>query len=629
MTTGLLDEHQSRDAADVGGPTEYTPTPEEKKLIKLVDKLFEKAKKARAIYDMDWLDNYHLFRGKQWKEQRPSYRHSEVVNFIFRTIQSTVPMQVDSRPRFEFLPEEPSDYELSQILNEVAEADWQKENSQEQLLEVVYEGNFYGTGMSKVCWDPKANHKVGKVVYESEDPFHCFPDPDARDVNRKCGYFIVAEPTDVANIKRDYPKFKEFIKPDLVDLMKGSKAEFAPMKFRSPIDRRVATEGGNRSLESGDQSKALLITCYMTPEFCEDDFEEVEKSLKDPAGMESTVYEQQARWPMSRKVVTCNGILLDGESTLYDDALIPLQRYVNYLMPREFWGMSEVEQLKGPQRMFNKAFCFALDVLTLTGNPIWINPLTSGVDSDLLVNRPGSVVEPNDEKSAPYRVEGGQLQPYVLQIADKLAGYIDSLSGSQDVSRGIQPTGVTAASAITALQEAANTRVRLKSKLLDGYLQNVGQAWLSRTLQYRTAPEIFRLTNQQGVTKYFRMHVEHYDKVDGAGAPTGERGTKVVHQPLTPGGMDPTAANEYELRGKLDVRVSTGSSLPFNKAEKEEKLLKYFDRKIIDEEEVLKESEYPNYQAVLQRMAQRRAADAQAQAAAKGAPGAAAAPPAA
>ena len=629
LTTGLMDEHQPRDI-QTNGPIDYQPTPEEKKLIKTVERLFEKAKRARSQYDGDWLDNYLMFRGKQWKEQRPSYRHSEVVNFIFRVIQSTVPMQVDARPRFEFLPEEPSDYELSQILNEVAEADWQKNNWQEQLLEVVYDGAFYGAGLSHVCQDEEANLGVGKVDYSSVDPFHCFPDPDARDVNKESGFFIVAKPTDVAKIKAEYPDKKDFIKPDLLDLMKGSKTDFTPLKRRSPVDNKVVVEG-SQTLDLVDKEKALLITCYMTPEFCHDDYEEVEKTLKDPEGGPDQVeYEQRARWPKGRKVVVCNGILLEGDKPLYDDAKIPLQRYVNYLLPREFWGISEVEQLKGPQRMFNKTFCFALDVLTLMGTPIWINPTTSGVDSENLMNRPGLVVESNDADNAPYRVEGVQLQPYVLQIADKLAEYVDSISGSQDVSRGIQPTGVTAASAITALQEAANTRVRLKAKLLDGYLQQVGQAWLSRTFQFRSAPEIFRLTNNEGASKYFRMHVEQYDKTEpvmdpmtGATTeqPTGERGTRVHYQPFEQNGqMDPEKARQYETQGRFDVRVSTGSSLPFNKAEKEARLTKLFELGIVDEEEVLKGTEYPNYEAVLQRMAQKKAEMAQAEAAAQGAP---------
>ena len=60
------------------------------------------------------------------------------------------------------------------------------------------------------------------------------------------------------------------------------------------------------------------------------------------------------------------------------------------------------------------------------------------------------------------------------------------------------------------------------------------------------------------------------------------------------------------------MRVSTGSSLPFAKAEKEAKLLNLFDRQIIDAEEVLKGTDYPNFQAVLQRLEMKKQQEAQA-----------------
>jgi hypothetical protein len=613
--TGLLSEHESRESPQ-GAGADYTPSPDEKKLIKQVERLFDKAKKHRAQYDQEWLDNYHFFRGKQWKEQRPSYRHSEVINFVFRTIQTLVPIQTDARPRFEFLPEEPSDYELSIIMNEASEADWTKKNWQTGLLEVVYDANLYGAGLSEVCVDKRTT----AIKYKSIDPFHCFPDPNATDVNEEAGYFITAVPTDTAKIKKDYPDKKEFIKADLQDMMKGSKTDTTPLKFRSPVDQKVVLEGGN-SIDLTEKDKALLITCWMTPEYCEDDYEEREKVMQDPeTGAETREYEQIAKFPQGRKVVICNGVLLEDGPNPYEDGKIPFQRYVNYLLPREFWGISEVEQIKGPQKMFNKVFSFALDVLTLMGNPIWLIPTKSGVDPENLVNRPGLNVE-YDNDSPPTRQEGVQLQPYVLQIADKLAEWIDSTSGSQDVTRGVQPTGVTAASAITALQESANTRVRLKARIMDGYLQQVGQAWASRLFQFRTAPELFRLTNEQGASKYFRMHVEPTTYADPQTGAQVE-GKKVVHQPyLENGQIDPTQAKEFQTRAIFDCRVSTGSSLPFNKAEKEQRLLAYFDRQIIDAEEVLKGSEYPNFEAVLARMEQKKMQEAQMAAQQQGAGG--------
>lgn len=616
---GMIDEHQARTPdGGTASEAEYQPTAEERKAIKLAERLFEKAKRHRAQYDSKWLDYYRMFRGHQWKDQRPSYRHAEVVNLIFRTIQSLVPLQVDSRPKFEFLPQEPEDREIAEIINEVAEADWVRHNWNAELYEIILDSNLYGTGISEMCWNKKADFGKGKMEFKSGDPFYFFPDPAARDTNKECEFAVYAEPVDVRKIKRDYPDKKDFIKPDIIDIMKGSKTDMKEMKFRSPVDNKVIVESSNH-LEIVNKDDALKITVWIGPEYLWDEFEEHENILRDPdTGEESAEYIQVAKWPTGRKIVICNGVLLEDTANPYDDGEIPYDRLVNYVLPREFWGMSEVEQLEGPQKTFNKLVSFALDVLTLMGNPIWVNPLGSDVDSDNLVNRPGLVIEPATREEAPYRVEGVQLQPYVMTMIDKMGEWFDSLGGSNDITRGVQPTGVTAAKAISTLQEAAHTRIRQKARNLDCFLQNVGQKYLSRVFQYYTAPEIVRLTGQDGAYKYFRMHVEKYDKTDEMGQPTGETGTRISVQPYTDAGLlDPTGAKVYEMRGKLDVRVATGSNLPFAKDEKEQKLLAFFDRGLIDAEEVLKNSEYNNWEAVLQRMEEKAqaaaAAEAQAQ----------------
>ena len=618
---GLLDEHAPKgDGGVKNGETgaTYNPTDEEKRALKLAERVFERNKKHRAQYDQKWMDYYHMFRGKQWKEQRPSYRHSEVINLVFRTLQSMIPIQLDTRPKFEYLPEEPSDSELAKILNQVSEADWVKGNWGEALLEVVWDSNLYGCGLSSMLVKDSLGRP--KIVFGSADPFYCFPDPEAKDVNKDgstFGYseqapsFVYAEPMDVRKIKKKYPEVKDFIKADLQDLLKGSKTNTSPMKFRSPIDNKVIIEGSS-AMDLVDKEKALLVTCYLSPEYCEEDFEEVEHKATDPeTGLEAPPeYIQKAKYPNGRKIVYCNGVLCEDVDNGYDDAEFPFDRYANYTLPREFWGMSEIEQLEGPQKTFNKLVSFVLDVLTITGNPIWMVPSSSGIDVENMVNRPGLIVEyDNGAEGKPTREEGVGLQPFVMQIIDKMAQWFDSIGGSQDVTRGVQPTGVTAASAISTLQEAAQTRIRQKTRNLDYFLQGVGTKYASRVFQFKTAPEIYRLTNNDGVTKYFKMHVETYEHEDGLPA------HRVHYQPFTEDGqIDPDQGTIYETRGKFDCRVATGSTLPFAKAELENKLLAFFDRGIIDNEEVLKRSEYPSYQMVLERMQAAAAAAAQAQA---------------
>lgn len=616
---GIMDEHAPRDsggdkAGDAGAL--YEPSDEDKKTIKLAETVFDRNKKARAQYDQKWMDYYHIFRGKQWKEQRPSYRHSEVINLVFRTLQSSIPIQLDTHPKFEFLPQQPQEQELSELMNKLAEADWIKNNWGESLLEVVWDSNLYGTGLSSML----AKDSLGrmKLVYSSADPFYSYPDPEARDVNKDAttmGYseqaasFVYAEPMDVRKIKKKYPAVKDYLKPDVQDLLKGSKTDTQPLRFRSPVDQKVIMEGSS-TLDLINKEKALLVTVYLSPEYCEEDFEELQQNTVDPeTGAEGPPeFVQKAKYPNGRKIVTCNGVLCEDVDNGYDDGLFPFDKYANYTLPREFWGMSEVEQLEGPQKTFNKVVSFVLDVLTLMGNPVWLIPSSTGIDAENLVNKPGLNIEFDGDKE-PTRLPGVQMQPYVMEIIDKMSQWFDGVAGTQDVTRGITAPGVTAASAISSLQEAAQTRIRQKTRNMDYYLQGVGQKYASRVFQFYTAPEVYRLTGSDGVQNYFRMHIEPYEHADGLPA------YRVHYQPFTPDGqIDPDQGMVYETRGQFDVKVSTGSSLPFAKDQLENKLLAFFDRGIIDPEEVLKRSDYPNYQAVLQRMAQKAQQQAQAQA---------------
>lgn len=589
----ILPEHAPSSGSGPDNSQAYSPSLEEKKVIRYVTKKFEKSKKTKANYDYKWLDYYKMFRGKQWKEQRPTYRHSEVLNLLFQTIQSQVPIITDTRPKFEFLPQEPGDYEISEILNEVAQADWVKYNWMYKLTEVIYDGHFYGTGMSQLKYEPDKS----EICYESVDPFYCFPDPSAVDVNEKSEYFCYAEPMEVSKIKEKWDNGK-YVKADLIDLMHGSKTDLGPVKFKSPTDSRTYVEGDGASPSLDYKDQALVITMYCKS----DESEEIKsQSVNEETGLPEETVLSKLKYPNGKKIVIASGVLLEVGPNPYDHAEFPFQRWQNYILPREFWGMGEIEQLEGPQKTFNKVISFALDVLTLMGNPIWVVDNTSGVDTDNFLSRPGEVIE-KEPNSEVRRVEGAQLQPFVLQLIDRYKQWFDQIAGSQDITRGISPGGVTAASAIADLQNAAQTRIRQKSRNLDCYLQQLGNQYKSMVFQFYTVPRIYRITNKEGLEKYFKFYIDPETK------------TARVER-YSPEGLS-MGIDEYQMRGDFDVRVSTGSSLPFSKAQKEDRLTKLFQLGILDEEEVLKGLDYPNYEAVLRRVAEKKMQQAQEAAAA-------------
>ena len=595
----MLAEHQAPDT-DESSPIGYEPTEDEAKAIKMVERLFSKAKKARAAYDNKWLDNYRMFRGKQWKESRPAFRHSEVINLIFRAIQSEVPIITDVMPKPQFVPTEPQDYELSQILNDLIDSDWTRFNWAYQLTEAIYDAHFYGTGFTGVDWDKNCDDGLGAIDFSSKDPFYQYPDPYALNVNQRSRYHIEAEPVPVDIIKQEYPEVAQYIKPDVTDLGKTDKEISDQIRFRSPTDNRTIVEGQSPfNMESRDE--AVKITAWIR------DFEQIEEEIEneDELGNVQKVFVKKLKYPDPRKIVVVNGVLCENTVIEYDDKKFPRIRLTNYILPREFWGMSEVEQLESPQKIFNKLISFALDVLTLMGNPIWVVDTTSGVDTDNLFNRPGLIVE-KEPGSEVRREEGVQLQPYVLQMIDRMKSWFDDVSGNSEPSRGISTNGVTAASAIEALQSAANTRLRQKSKNLDAAMQEIGQMYLARVFQFYSAPRVFRVTNDQGAQKFFKFHVE--DVQDPITNEIKKIGNVAEFYQGDDSKMYLGPYKQYDLQRKFDVKVSTGSVLPFEKSRIEQQSFKLYDMGIIDAEEVLNNLKYPNKEVVLKRLAMKQAA---------------------
>lgn len=598
------------------------PTPEEKELAKQIDKLFEKYAKHRRRYDTNWVQFYKYYRGQQFPlGKRLSYKHREVINMVFQTVQSQTSTILDVRPTISFSPREPNDVEVAEILNEVFESDWQRNNWMDEVSAVLYDAHIYGVGNSYVGYDKNISGGRAGICFSAKDPFDYYPDPAATDVNKNCEGFIEARSEDIDKVRKEWAqsKYVSLLKPDLQDLSRSKRqAQLLVRTKNTDLDLPATNVSYGISPEDEDKDKVLVITAYLKPS----DVEEIEKD--DEGG--DKLYITRRKYPKGRKVVKINNYIMSDTELDYDDLEFPFERLVNYILPREYFGQSEVEQVIGPQNVFNKLVNFALDVLVLMGNPVWKVPVDSKVNTRKLINQPGLIIEYAGERG-PEREPGVELQPYVFQLIDRMEKWFNDTAGTQDVTRGVNPTGVTANSAIENLLEQASKRTKQKMRNLDSYLSQVGKHWVSRCFQYYTVPEIYRLTNKDGVSKYFKFHVEPYQAMqtneDGSQSPMlGVDGSPVMKKRAVirgfldhpAGGMVPSEEEKkYEIEGEMDVVVNTVSGLASTKSDTERLVMQLRQMEIIDDEEVLKRLDYPNYKEVLQRVAQEKASAAQSQ----------------
>ena len=622
-----VSEFNPFDATDK--PDAYSPTEAEQKTIKLVERLFSKSKRAREAFDSKWIENYKFFRGKQWKEKRPSYRHSEVLNFIFSEVQSVIVLLTDNRPNIEALPQDPTDNEFADIISQILRSKWDSNNWSFILAEAIVDMAIYGTAIGSVEWKPELASGIGDFQFETIDPLYFFPDANARNkINDEyCDYTITAIPTDVGKVKDRYPDKKDLIKSDLaeVEFSSSSRQDIDEITVKSPSDNRITIEQG-KAFQSARSEQVLLITAYLRSSETEE--EECEEPIEVVPGTESEVdaainptkktYQTVRKYPDGRKIVIANAVLCEDVPNPYTDEKIPQARLVDHIMPREFWGVGEVDQLKSPQIIINKLVSYILDVAMLMGNPIWVVGTDSGIETDNLTNQPGLVVEKNPGSEV-RREEGVQLQPFILQVLDTfMERVMGKLGSTTDSSRGIAPSTNSSGYAIEQLQEASQTKIRGKSRNVEMFLKDLGDLMVDRIMQFYTIPRIVRLTNDQGAPKYFKFAVkESEDEL-------GNAHQSAIVQDYA---MDPNSGAyleqppvEMPIKSKLDVRIVTGSTLPFAKAQKSSVAEKLFDKGIIDAEDYLTAIEYPNKEKILEKLKQRQAE--QAQAAMMGPPGA-------
>jgi hypothetical protein len=573
--------------------------PEEQATVRAVMKKFYQWKKVRDNASKNWISFYKLFRGVQWNSQRPSWKNSEIVNFIWQVIQSQLPLQTDARPKFTFLANEPQDVPFAELINKICDSEWDKYNWMMTVQEVILDGYITGSGISSTNFDQTLQYGLGAPVYVSEEPLYCYPDPECNDINdEKSEGFFKAYPMPTDRLKQKYPQRAHLIKSDI--------SSDRTQKDKYDLQRKFLTEhmSSNANMpeltydaDKVDDStiqKTMVFECHLKPK----DVEE----LVEQQG-EDKIYTIKKKFPNGRYLCIANGMILEDGPLQYEDGLIPFSKYVNYVDPRQFWGISEVEQLASPQIIINKILSYTIDVLLYTSNPIWIVDNSADVDVENLNNVPGTVVE-KSPGSEVRRENGPPLNPGFMQVLQQLTGWFNEVAGSSDFSRGEASGGVTAASAIEQLISASRTRIRQRMRNLDCYLKTAGRLWLNRVLENYTAPRVYRMTNQDGSQYFLKFHMDNVTDPN-----TGEvkkEATFHKYQNNDQGGVDEIAVGKLILQGDLDLKISAGSDLPFEAADKERRALALFDRQIIDAEEVLNQLQYPDKEKLLQRLAERQ-----------------------
>jgi hypothetical protein len=505
-------------------PTDELTVEEKAQVVSWVKKQYQKCKDQRSKQEQQWYLNLAFYFGRQNVQlirapgqstkltvpKAPYWRTRAVSNRIRPIIRKELSKVVSSKPTAYVVPASSEDKDM--FAAQAAESLWYSFYDEKKLESVIYSAEFWtlicGTGFLKCYWDgtigdPNSPETIGDVVVERETPFNIFIPDTTEESLEKQPYVIHAS---MRNL------------------------EWAQLRYGQMVENPIQATGRGESIM--DTGFLKLIGADDQPL---DSVEVVEAWVKPG---------QFKKMPFGA-VITLVGDQLAQyiKGWPFEHGKYPFVK-LNHVPTGSFYGESIITDLLPLQKEYNRTRSQIIEAKNKMAKPQLMAPKGS-INPASITTEPGQIIlyRPGFQPPEPLPLQS--LPSYVLQELDRIRVDMDDIAGQHDVSRGTVPPGVTAATAISYLQEQDDTMLSYTVRSLEQGVQDIAQLFLNYVKQYWTAPRMVKTTG-----------------VDGS--------------------FDVISFMSSDLRNNTDIRIERDSALPTSRAAKQAFLMDLMKMGFID-----------------------------------------------
>lgn len=331
----------------------------------------------------------------------------------------------------------------------------------EQFSKAAFWLSITGNGFLKVSWDPKKydrdSETDGDVEIESVTPFHLFfPDLREEDIERQ-------------------PYVLQLTTKSVQWLNKFFSAEL---------------EGVTLTPTSVSQD-SILEAKYLNT----DDSERKPDSC--------LVYEMWVK-PGGSEYLPDGGYVTIVDNTVvgYSNEGIPYKHgnypfvHMGHVPTGKFYRASVVEDLLELQDDYNDSVSLIANSRRKMAKP-QIVAQKGSITASKMTNEIALVIEYKPGTPPPSPLPLSELPSYVFNEQERITRDFEDLSGQHEVSRGSAPTGVTAATAISFLQERDDSYMGPTFSSVERGFEKIGRLVLSLAVQYWTTQRVVKVAGDE------------------------------------------------------------------------------------------------------------------------------------
>ena len=498
--------------AAAGGKTEERPAPDDKERVKRGEALLEKYRAGKVTLDRRIVEN------EQWyKMRRTAVGGGSVPSsgWLFNAIANKHAEAMDNYPSPVILPREESDRAEAEALSAIVpvildRCDFEQVFSDEQTYKLKT-----GTGVYGVFWDTAASGGYGDVAVRKIDLLNLFWEPGVSDIQESANLFHV-ESVDNERLTALYPELEGRLGGD-------------PLA----VTRYVYDDAVDAS------DKSLLVDWY----------------YKKRVGGHTVVH----------LLKFCRGVCLCSseddpvmrERGFYDHGKYPFVFDALYTVEGSPAGFGFIDVGKGAQDFIDRGGRAIFENLLAGARPRYFERIDGSINEEEFCDFTKSVVHVSGNlgEDSVRPVDHYPLSGIYLEVLRDKINELKETVGNRDVGNGGTVSGVTAASAIAAMQEAGAKLTRDNVKAAYRAFRNVVLMIIELIRQFYDVERRFRIIGPDGAMKFIGY--------ENGGIVPRDQGTEF--------------GEELGMRTPLfDVKVSAQKASPYSKMAQNELALELY-----------------------------------------------------
>lgn len=377
----------------------------------------------RNAYESEWSrleKNERFYLGQHWEDMGSS--DSELAQPMTPAINSTIESMAsdlaDNYPQAVIQPETPEDQVVADIVGALVRQNHDAANYRKEYMHVVHDILTGGYGVQEVGYDANANRNIGAAFIRWVNNHNIMFDPQVRDLQLGRAVFKIA-PQTLDYLNSRYPEHA---------------GEFAADTFMLKEDSELTY----------DQAKSVLMIEVWFKQWVEEG--------------------DSGHWAVHMAQMAGRKLLADSRDEKPDGyfsmGVYPFVVTSLYFRKNSCLGYGIPDLYGKIQQYSDKLDQIVLKNAALSAHNKLLNTSSSGFDTWDLQDWSKDVHEGENLNGLTW-FPTPPLPQYIISESQIMRQTLRDESGANDFSRGNTASGVTAASAIAALQEMSSKRTRM------------------------------------------------------------------------------------------------------------------------------------------------------------------------